>query len=221
MHPEYGLGDSEGKEYLPMDWVKFKQMPSARLFLMRGGDALFMPAGTFHYVYTVRTKLVVAGDYMTACGWRARVKSVERDECLGVKPEIEMPAIFRKGVLHVGKRLLSDDAAAAPAGGGVGDSGCGPSPAAAPLAAADAARERRSLESILQWAEALQKEAAEDDAASTSTPAPASSTATTAIGDPEVRRVLGAIWVRLHPSVSSAGNPWAPRDADGEALRPA
>ena len=36
-----------------------------------------MVAGTFHYVYTVLKKLVVAGDFCNASGWRARVASAE------------------------------------------------------------------------------------------------------------------------------------------------
>ena len=36
--------------------------------------------GTFHYVYTVRAKLAVAGDFLSAIGWERRVESVERDQ---------------------------------------------------------------------------------------------------------------------------------------------
>ena len=43
-----------------------------------------MPAGTYHYVYTVETKLVIAGDYVCALGWERRVASVERDRLLEI-----------------------------------------------------------------------------------------------------------------------------------------
>ena len=54
-----------------IDWAKLHKMDSARLFTLRQGDVLVMPAGTYHYVYTVRRKLVVAGDFCNASGWRA------------------------------------------------------------------------------------------------------------------------------------------------------
>ena len=38
---------------------------------------VWLHAGTFHYVYTVRKKLVVAGDFCNASGWRARVSAAE------------------------------------------------------------------------------------------------------------------------------------------------
>ena len=38
---------------------------------------VWVHAGTFHYVYTVRKKLVVAGDFCNASGWRARVSAAE------------------------------------------------------------------------------------------------------------------------------------------------
>ena len=59
-----------------VDWGKLVKMASARLFTLRQGDVLVMPAGTFHYVYTVRRKLVVAGDFCNASGWRTRAASV-------------------------------------------------------------------------------------------------------------------------------------------------
>ena len=60
-----------------IDWAKLHKMDSARLFTLRQGDVLVMPAGTYHYVYTVRRKLVVAGDFCNASGWRTRADSVE------------------------------------------------------------------------------------------------------------------------------------------------
>ena len=54
-------------------------MPSGRVFLLRKGDVLVMPSGTYHYVYTVRTKVAIAGDFISPIGWERRVASVARD----------------------------------------------------------------------------------------------------------------------------------------------
>ena len=149
-----------------MKWERFKQMDSARLFLMRGGDALFMPAGTFHYVYTVHTKLVVAGDYLTAVGWRTRVQSMERDlQVLGVRPEIaSMATIFKKGVLLTAKQLQEsvDRQGEQPARCGAVVSAKGGRlvvGGADDAATREAERRKRELVCILEWADALKAEA--------------------------------------------------------------
>ena len=45
-------------------------MPSGRVFLLRKGDVLVMPSGTYHYVYTVRTKVAIAGDFISPIAHR-------------------------------------------------------------------------------------------------------------------------------------------------------
>ena len=44
--------------------------------MLRQGDVLVLPAGTYHYVYTITRKLVVAGDFLNASDWQTRVNSV-------------------------------------------------------------------------------------------------------------------------------------------------
>ena len=69
--------DEYGSPTRQVDWDKLRAMPSARLFVLRQGDVLLMPAGTYHYVYTIRRKLVLAGDFANASGWTTRVESVK------------------------------------------------------------------------------------------------------------------------------------------------
>ena len=90
-----------------MDWSKFKAMPSARLFQMRAGDGLFIPAGSYHYVYTIKTKIVIAGDFINSLGWERRGASVKRDaDVLGVEPEVDsLDKIFFKGLPIEKERL--------------------------------------------------------------------------------------------------------------------
>ena len=73
-----GLTDKDGAK-AKVDWDALRRMPSGRLFVLRKGDVIVMPAGTYHYVYTIRTKVAIAGDFLSAIGWRRRVKSIERD----------------------------------------------------------------------------------------------------------------------------------------------
>ena len=93
-----------------MDWSKFKAMQSAKLFQMRPGDGLFIPAGSYHYVYTIKTKIVIAGDFINSLGWERRVASVKRDaDVLDVKPEVDsLDKIFFKG-LQVEKARLEKE----------------------------------------------------------------------------------------------------------------
>ena len=115
-------------------------MDSARLFTLRQGDVLVMPAGTYHYVYTVRRKLVVAGDFCNASGWRARVSAAEEwleKQGKGEKDKdaVGLVEIFVHGLENVElPRMLERDEA--------------PSPA-----------RRAYLEEILAWADELRKEA--------------------------------------------------------------
>jgi hypothetical protein len=69
---------------IPPDWAKFRRMPSARLFLLTEGDVLTMPCGTFHYVYTVQRKIVVAGDFCDDSCFERRRANVERDTVCGI-----------------------------------------------------------------------------------------------------------------------------------------
>ena len=100
---------SQHTEYEPakaMDWDKLHEMPSGRLFWLRPGDVLVLPAGTFHYVYTVLKKLVVAGDFCNASGWRARVASAEewlkkQDKGKKDKDAVELVDIFVHGLEKV------------------------------------------------------------------------------------------------------------------------
>lgn len=90
----------------PVDWDVLHAMPSARLFIVRQGDVLVMPAGTYHYVYTVKRKLVVAADFLNASGWRTRVDSVayfgaDRTHAIDLAP------IFCRGVRIEGRRAAA------------------------------------------------------------------------------------------------------------------
>lgn len=79
---EHGLREQkDGNEEL--DWEKVRLMPSARLFFLQPGDVLVMPCGTYHYVYTVQKKIVVAGDFLNDSCWPRREKSEAFDHELG------------------------------------------------------------------------------------------------------------------------------------------
>ena len=79
----YGLHD--GLQYgTPPDWATFRRMPSARLFLLEAGDVLTMPAGTYHYVYTLQRKIVVAADFLDGSCWQRRLDAVNRDKEIDV-----------------------------------------------------------------------------------------------------------------------------------------
>ena len=101
---------------------------------------VWLHAGTFHYVYTVRQKLVVAGDFCNASGWRARVSAAEEwleKQGKGEKDKdaVGLVEIFVHGLENVElPRMLERDEA--------------PSPA-----------RRAYLEEILAWADELRKEA--------------------------------------------------------------
>ena len=204
-----------------MRWERFKKMDSARLFLMRGGDAFFMPAGTFHYVYTVHTKLVVAGDYLTAFGWRTRVQSMERDlQVLGVRPEIaSMATIFKKGVLLTAKQLQEsvDRQGEQPARCGAVVSAKGGRlvvGGADDAVTREAERRKRELVCILEWADALKAEARGYECAVTGEQGErrplsrASQSDGDVVNEPEVRAALNAIWLRLNPGADPATSPW-------------
>ena len=104
-------------------------MPSARLFVLRQGDGapsvgaradtvaaaaltparrrrlvavLVMPAGTYHYVYTITRKLVLAGDFLNASGWRTRIASIE---AFGAdrNHEHHLAEVVAHGLVHVEK----------------------------------------------------------------------------------------------------------------------
>ena len=104
---KFGLQDARDRNTVEMDWRILQRMPSARLFLLRPSDTLLLPSGTYHYVYTVETKLVVAGDFLSAMGWRRRDASVVRDrELLEMKetaacPIGTLPVLFKKGLVDV------------------------------------------------------------------------------------------------------------------------
>ena len=104
---------------------------------------VWLHAGTFHYVYTVRKKLVVAGDFCNASGWRARVSAAEEwleKQGKGEKDKdaVGLVEIFVHGLENVelprATRML--------------ERGEAPSPA-----------RRAYLEEILAWEEELRKEA--------------------------------------------------------------
>ena len=98
-------------------------------------------AGTFHYVYTIRKKLAVAGDLLSAVGWRRRVASVEFDEgSCGVPPEIlPLPRLFARGVSQIEVARLERDGHLA---------GTAPLPPS----------RKAALVAALEWAEALKAE---------------------------------------------------------------
>ena len=108
---------------------------------------VWLHAGTFHYVYTVRKKLVVAGDFCNASGWRARVSAAEEwleKQGKGEKDKdaVGLVEIFVHGLenvelpraTHMLEHML--------------ERGEAPSPA-----------RRAYLEEILAWEEELRKEA--------------------------------------------------------------
>ena len=132
---------AEAEEYemrSHVDWRVLRRMDSARLFFIRQGDVLVLPAGTYHYVYTVTRKIVLAGDFINASGWRTRVVSVER---FGVDPSHgeDLSKVFSHGLIHIEK----ERAAAALKKG-------------EPLTA----RRHAYLRSVLEWADALREEGA-------------------------------------------------------------
>ena len=49
-----------------VDWAKLHRMPTGRILFLRPGDVLILPAGTYHYVYTSKQKLVV-GAFPSHC----------------------------------------------------------------------------------------------------------------------------------------------------------
>ena len=100
----------------PVDWRKLHAMPSGRLFWLMPGDVLVIPAGTYHYVYTVLKKLVVASDFCNAAGWRTRVDSFADWQRTDSVP---LEEIFERGLLRVeepraNKLLERADAGEAP-----------------------------------------------------------------------------------------------------------
>ena len=75
------------KDTPPLDWELVRRMKSARLFLLTKGDVLVMPAGTYHYVYTIERKIVVAGDFLDGSCWtrwqavQARDRQSDKSSC--------------------------------------------------------------------------------------------------------------------------------------------
>ena len=142
----------------PVDWEKLARMPSGRLFLLRKGDVIVMPSGTYHYVYTVRTKVAIAGDFISAIGWRQRVASVERDREMGlvnVSEMVELASLVEQGLLKVElprvrklKQALRE--AEPPATVQLGDA------AVETSKAVEAARD--DTRGLLEWVERLQQE---------------------------------------------------------------
>jgi len=63
-----------------IDWRKCMQMPSFRCCLVVRDEVLLMPAGTFHYIFTTKTKAVIAGDYCSGARWHTRIQSREQDD---------------------------------------------------------------------------------------------------------------------------------------------
>lgn len=63
---------------------KFRRMPSARLYTLNLGEVIIMPAGTFHYVYTEGSRVVIAGDYLDDSAVEVRLQSAHRDNQLGL-----------------------------------------------------------------------------------------------------------------------------------------
>ena len=59
-------------------------------------------------MYTIKTKVVVAGDFLNALGWLRRLKSVERDREFGVPIPVELKTIFRRGVQRELERVQED-----------------------------------------------------------------------------------------------------------------
>ena len=147
---EVGERKVAGGSSRTVEWGRLRAMPSARLFVMRKGDAVFLPAGTYHYVYTIKTKVAVAVDYLSAARWAAREASVARDRRIDGNASGEqigaLAKIFEHGVLAVERRRMEEEAAA----------GRGNTPAAIRLADG----RRRELGEVLAWAEQLRSEAA-------------------------------------------------------------
>ena len=135
---EFGLTDEVRDA--EMDWSKLKQMDSARIYLMRAGDVLLIPSGSYHYVYTVKTKLVIAGDYVCALGWRRRDASVRRDVELGIEPEVgKLPSIFLSGLTKVERERIQRERQSE---------------------ASLSAGRRRELQALPRWAEEINEEVA-------------------------------------------------------------
>ena len=131
-----------------------------------------MVAGTFHYVYTVLKKLVVAGDFCNASGWRARVRSAEEwreKQGRGKKDKdaVELVQIFVHGLEKVelprARKML--------------ERGEAPSPA-----------RRIYLKEILAWEEELRKEAQEEELRKEAQPAPGA--VRRALERPDVKEAL-------------------------------
>ena len=108
-----------------------------------GSPVPHMVAGTFHYVYTVLKKLVVAGDFCNASGWRARVKAAEEWQVKGEKDTdaVQLVQIFVHGLEKVELPHARD----------MLERGEVPSPA-----------RRTYLKEILAWEQALREEAPAD-----------------------------------------------------------
>ena len=123
----------------PMQWRILRECASARLFVMRKGDVFLMPAGTYHYVYTIKKKLVVAGDILNASGWRTRVQSIEcfREDKKHETDMVNLVNLFKHGVVNIeqsrAQQWLDERAVLSPV-------------------------RHRYVGSVLEWARALQLE---------------------------------------------------------------
>lgn len=164
--------DDGGGRVSVMDWKAFKSLPSARLFLVRKGDVVFLPAGTFHYVYTVETKVAVAVDFMNGLGWQRREAAVARDRRIDPKAKEgigPLPELFRHGVLHIERPRVQKAV----------DEGQQPSPG-----------RRAELQAILDWGVKLDKETPAHGTAK-GPPWPTR--------DPDVRKALNLIYGYVNP----------------------
>ena len=148
-----------------------------------------------------------------------------RDEQLGgqrLSKQIDtLPSIFRKGALYVGKHLLGEaaDEDKAITGRPVVLSQAESSHVESNQveAAGEDTMRGRQLRYILEWAEALRKEAEEDAAAAadggsergvSAWPDSRVSPCSFILNDREVRSVLRAIWEQLHQAESLTACPW-------------
>ena len=61
-HPSNGKAHRDSRDFIEdgIEWRRCKSMPSFRCGLISRGELLLLPAGTFHYIYTARTKAVLA-----------------------------------------------------------------------------------------------------------------------------------------------------------------
>ena len=110
-----GLGDDagDGGEGAGFTWQLLCAMPSARLVVLRAGDVFLMQPGTYHRVFTLRSKLQLFGEYLSGPSIVASIRSAFADKlrpaCLNAcDSTITMSDIFAAGL----KKELSHRTAA-------------------------------------------------------------------------------------------------------------